>query len=548
VSGKTGVFLCNCGLSLSKAVGFERLQQQAATFEGIAFAGCLPDLCMKTGENAVAAAVKENGLDRLLFGACSVRTHGPLLRKAAERCGINPFLVEIVDLKGLAAGLPPAAVDEVVGDQLRMAAARAARSEALTPLALVPEKTFLVIGGGVAGVTAAAGTAASGIPTIIVEKGAALGGRAADLQVELPGAGFQAAEIKRQIEFLSKASNVTILLNSTVSKVSGGVGKYQVTVNGPAGARELAAGAILLATGNASLHPEGLYGLGSGDHVVTQEAFEKKLTGKLDGLRSVAFIQCAGARNEKIPYCSRACCMVALKQAIFLKRTYPQLDVHFLFRDLQVGGSGLTALIYHAPKWGVKFHRFEAAVPPVVTKGRVGVQDKLTGKAVEIAADLVVLAAPTIPGRESQALAATLGLPVDRFGFVAEPLMRARPVDHPDRGLFVAGNAHWPCNMMEAAKQGELAASRALKLLQGTVANSPAVAFVDRARCIACGLCERTCGYGAVKVVTTRDGMKAQVDYMGCKGCGTCVAGCPVFAIVNKNCTDEQIRAQIAAG
>ena len=546
MSGKIGVLLCNCGLALDKAVSFPRLQELAASLDGVGFAATVPDLCMKTGEIAVLKAVAAHGLDRLVMASCSVRTHGPMLRAMAARCGVNPFLVELVDLKGVAASTAAQAVDDMLADLLRMATARVGELEPLTRLAQVPERSFLVIGGGVAGVAAAAATAAAGIPTTVVEKTGALGGRAGRVTVELPGAGLSAAEVKRQVEALKAASCVTLLLNSTVTGVSGGVGRYVASVATPEGPVEVMAGAVLLATGNPTLPPAGLYGASAA--VISQDEFESRLSKPLSGVSSVAFIQCAGARCDSVPYCSRSCCMVALKQAIFVKRTYPATDVRFLFRDIQVGGSELTKLVYHAPKWGVKFHRFDPASPPIVAGGKVQVKDSLTNSLANFPADLVVLATPTTAGAETRKLGEQLGLAVDANGFVAEPLMRARPVDHPDRGVLVAGNAHWPCNMKEAVKQGQMAASRVMQCMEKPVANHPAVAFVDKAKCIACGLCERTCGSEAIRVVTTRDGMKAQVDYGACKGCGTCVGGCPVFAITAKHYTDKQVRAQVAAG
>jgi len=366
--------------------------------------------------------------------------------------------------------------------------------------------------------------------------------------VEFPESGLPAREILDQAEKLRALPHVSVMTDTKVESVTGDWGRWSVSVFGPAGRNTIKAGAVIVATGSSTTEVPGLYGLGRLQRVMTQAAFEQVVSGGAGADRKFVFIQCAGGRTAERPYCSRTCCMVGIKQAGFIARCVPDAQVHFLFRDIQVGGSNLASILYHAAHWGVRFVRFAAENPPVVGDAAVAVNDVLSGRQLVLPYDTVVLACPTVPAEGTASVCAGLPFSPDKYGFLAEPLMRARPLDHPDRSVFVAGAAHWPCTMQEAAQQGAQAASRALHMLERPGTNHPAVARVAPETCMACGLCQEACGFGAVKVTKGPDGLKAVVDPMACKGCGTCVGGCPVHAISHTHWTCEQLRAQMAAG
>ncbi|MBM4356332.1 MAG: CoB--CoM heterodisulfide reductase iron-sulfur subunit A family protein, partial [Deltaproteobacteria bacterium] len=469
MSQKIAVLLCNCGLTLDKRVDFEALKAHAAALDGVAAVEIVPALCMLPGQDAIARVVQESGATAIVAVSCSPRTHGHRIHDAARAAGVNRYLVEIVDLKGVLLSTGGGNDLSRVRDHVAMAVARTRLLEPLEPLVEPIEKSLVVIGGGVAGIAAAYVAANAGLRTYVVENGPRIGGRGLKLKVELGHAPLPASELAEWTKFITMSPKVSVLTGSKVTRLSGTAGRYTVTVQGPVQERDIVAGTVILASGASQSEAGGLYGLGTSSKVITQSAFEEKLpTGLPAGVKNLVFIQCAGSRDEKsVPYCSRTCCMVAMKQAAYVRKTWPEANVTVLFRDLQTGGVGtpLVKLLYHAPGFGIGFARFDPANPPVVGADAVEVKDLLTGESKRIPYDLAVLATPTVPAGGTVALAEMLGFDVDRFGFAAEPLMRARPVDHPERGVFVVGSAHWPCTMREAAQQGIEAASRAVHMI-----------------------------------------------------------------------------------
>ncbi len=546
---KTGLFLCNCGFELNEFVSFGELEESLSKLPHVEHVQTLPDLCMKPGKMAVAEAVEAKNLDRVLCLACSVRTHSSMLADSCEAAGIDRNLVEFVDLKAVCAtsGGDKGNALTKVREQGAMATARLNELEVPETIEYEPLKSVAVIGGGVAGLSAAWMTSLSQVATTVIEKSRQLGGRASTMKVEFPALGVPLEEIARQAKDLGEDEQSRILLESTVKSVSGQAGNYKLLLDTPEGETEVEAGAIILATGSQAADATGLYGLGDLENVVSQEDFDRTVEISPD-MKNIVFVQCAGSRDENRPYCSRACCLVALKQASFIKKNHPDINVHFVFRDIQTGGTNLRKLIYHGVKWGMEFHQFDKNRLPLVEDGNLSFFDQLRGEETSLSFDKLVVAPGSIARGENAILAEQLKLARDDYGFIIDTLTRAKPQDHPMRGVFVVGGAHWPCNMQEASNQGAMAASEALRLIQNKQVNNPAVSSVDQNKCIACRLCFESCGMSAIEMQSTEDGMKAFVDPRICNGCGTCAAACPVFAIRPLQYEDNTISAQLAAG
>lgn len=319
-------------------------------------------------------------------------------------------------------------------------------------------------------------------------------------------------------------------------------------------------GAIIVATGWQSFDParKEEYGYGRYRDVISALQVERLLnaagptggevvrpsTGEV--AKSVAFLQCVGSRDETVgnAYCSRVCCMYALKNAQLIKEKYPETEVSIHYIDLRAGGEGYEEFYMRAQRLGINFIRGRVSeVEEVDGVLRVNYEDTLLGGFRSRPYDLVVLSAGLEPNKDADVVGTLLGLAKRPDGFfeIAHPKMR--PVEAHIEGVFIAGCASGPKEIQVSIAQGEAAAAKAMRLLlRGELALDPVVAMVDQEKCIGCQLCVETCPSKAISVDKT-----AFVDEASCKGCGTCAAACPVDAIDMTLFSDEQILAQIRA-
>ena len=319
-------------------------------------------------------------------------------------------------------------------------------------------------------------------------------------------------------------------------------------------------GAIIVATGwqpfDASRKEE--FGYGRYRDVITGLQMERLLNvaGPTGGeivkpsnsevAKSIAFIQCVGSRDATVgnPYCSRVCCMYALKNAQLAKEKYPDANIAIHYIDLRAGGEGYEEFYQRAQKLGIKFIRGRVSeVEEVDGELYLNYEDTLLGKFQRKHYDLVCLSAGLEANRDADVVGNLLGLSKRPDGFfeIAHPKMR--PVEAHIDGVFIAGCASGPKEIQVSIAQGEAAAAKAMRLvLRGELTLDPVTAIVDTDKCIGCKLCVEICPSKAISVEKT-----AYVDEAACKGCGTCAAACPVDAINMRLFSDEQIVSQIRA-
>ncbi|MBN1547137.1 MAG: CoB--CoM heterodisulfide reductase iron-sulfur subunit A family protein, partial [Syntrophaceae bacterium] len=271
--------------------------------------------------------------------------------------------------------------------------------------------------------------------------------------------------------------------------------------------------------------------------------------------QTLVMIQCVGCRNEERNYCSRVCCSESIKNALKLKEKNPEMDIYILFRDIRTYGL-LEDYYREASEKGVKFVRYEPEEKPEVKateeEGRpllkVTVPDYILGKKVAIDADIVCLAAAVVPPEGNKEISQQFKVALGPGQFFREAHMKLRPVEFATDGVFLCGIAHYPKHIPEAINQAYGAAGRVLTLLsRDTVTVSGAVCEVDEKRCMGCGACIEACTYGAIEFRKTKQGQKAVVNPVICKGDGMCNARCPTKAIVLRHFNDEQIDCQIDA-
>lgn len=330
-------------------------------------------------------------------------------------------------------------------------------------------------------------------------------------------------------------------------------------------------GAIVVATGYrlVASEPARDCGYGVDPDVVDGLEFERLLSasgptaGEIrrpsDGKvpRDVVFIQCVGSRDPAhgVPYCSKICCMYTAKHVLLLKHKLHDVRATVFFMDVRAGGKGYEEFVQRvAQEERVLYLRGQ--VSQVVRRnGRLMVHgvDTLSGQAVQLPADMVVLALPTAPER-SEELAATLRIPADAHGFFQELHPKLRPVETLTAGIYLAGAAQAPKDIPEAVCQASAAASKTLELLSHPVLQrDPTTAVVHDANCTGCFECLQVCAYGAIErnEITDREDrvvrIVARINPAVCEGCGVCTVTCRNGNIDLQGCTDEQIFAQLGA-
>jgi heterodisulfide reductase subunit A len=271
---------------------------------------------------------------------------------------------------------------------------------------------------------------------------------------------------------------------------------------------------------------------------------------------SLVMIQCVGCREPERDYCSRVCCSEAVKNALALRETNPEMGIYILFRDMRTYGFAEDHY-REASERGVRFVRYDPAEKPQVSPGtsdegrpvlKVSLPDPVLAQRLELDADLLVLSAAVVPASGTTEIVRQFKVATNPDGFYQEAHVKLRPLDFAADGVFLCGTAHYPKHISETIAQACGAAGRAATLLsQDTVKASGAVCEVVENDCIACGACIEACTYGAIEWCETPEGRKARVIPVLCKGDGLCCAKCPTEAIFLKHFTDEEINAQIDA-
>jgi heterodisulfide reductase subunit A len=317
-------------------------------------------------------------------------------------------------------------------------------------------------------------------------------------------------------------------------------------------------GAIVVATGwqpyDLSLLLE--YGGGTIPDVIDALAFEKMLApgaevrrpsdGKAP--REVVFVQCAGSRDRAcgVPYCSKVCCMAVAKSAMLYKERVPGGQAYVFYTDIRSAGKGYDEYVQRAmADYGTVYLR--GKVSKVFQQGdkvTVWGEDTLSGQAVEIAADLVVLATPMLPNRGAVELSQRLHISADANGFFNEAHPKLRPVETLTAGIFLAGASQGPKDIPETVAQAGAAAAKVLQLFShDQMSASPAVATVIEELCAACGACVRACPYSARQIHPVWN--IATVNAALCQSCGACVTACPNKASQVRNWRPEQVMGMV---
>ena len=550
---RIGVFICHCGSNIAGYLGMEEISDYAEKLPNVVFVQRNLYTCSEGGVNEIKNAIKEKDLNRVVVASCTPRTHEPLFRSSCAEAGLNPYLFELVNIRDQCSWVhmkegKDATVKAM--DQIRMGIARAALLEPQDPIMSGVQARALVLGGGIAGMTAALSLADRGYEVVLVEKEERLGGMLNRLN-KLGPTMMKAVDLaKEKIRNVIDHPNINVFTKSKVINVEGFIGKYSIDIETQATVTNIDIGVIIVATGGELFVPEGLHGY-DGRRVVTQLDMEALLkAGLAQDIKNVVMIQCVGSRNEDRSYCSRICCQTAVKNAMLIKEQLPSARVTILYRDMQMYGVENEEMFRDSKAKGVRYINYDPEQPPEVEPLLVRVYHSLLGREMELAADLVVLSTPLISHEDSTEISQVLRVPLDQSGFFLEGHVKLRPLDFATDGIFLCGSARFPANIREAVAQGLGAASRAsIPLAKGSVVVEPTISVLaNEDACIACGLCVAVCPYGALEIRETEKGLKVHVIDVACKGCGCCAAACPQRALDINHFLDRQIIAAIEAG
>ncbi|MBA3013850.1 MAG: FAD-dependent oxidoreductase [Proteobacteria bacterium] len=554
---RIGVFVCHCGTNIGGVVSVPDVAAYARTLPHVVYATNNLYSCSQDTQQQLVDIIRAQRLNRIVVAACTPRTHEPLFQATMREAGLNRALFEMANIRDQCSWVhmhePQQATDKA-RDLVRMAVAKAAFLRPLAEHKLPVTPSALVVGGGLAGMTAALTIAGQGYETTLVERGEHLGGQALRLDRDrfdgIPAQ--QVGELIRQVE---QHPQITVLRQASVASVSGYVGNFTTTVSTCDSSQVINHGVAVLATGGKPYQPH-QYLHGASNRVVTQLELEQRLASAQPlpaKSKQIVMIQCVGSRGDDLSYCSRVCCGQALKNSLRLKKMRPELGIIVFYRDMRA--YGFMEDDYRAAReQGVLFIRYTPERPPQVTPGRgkssplnVTGYDPLLGEEITFNADLLVLSVGIVP-ENTRDLALMLKVPVTAENFYLEAHVKLRPVDLPVDGVFTCGLAHSPQSMAESIAQAQAAAGRACQpLARGYIAPEPIVSSVDQEKCIGCGACQTFCPYKAIEIFKVDNRKKARTITASCKGCGVCSARCPTMAIDMGRFTLDSIMAQIGA-
>ncbi len=549
---RIGVFICHCGTNIASVVDVEAVTEYARTLPGVVYAEHPLYTCSQDSQERMRGIIEEHRLNRVVTSACSPTTHEPLFQSTLQQAGLNKYFFDMANIRDQCSWVhpnEPGLATEKAKRLTRMAVANATAGEALDELEFTVDSRLLIVGGGVAGMTAAIEAARQGFGVYLVERDAQLGGQLINLQRSADGRKF-ADFLASLAEKIAADERIRVFTSSEVVEQSGFVGSFETEIVMPSGAtRTLKHGAILVATGADEYRPE-IHGLDMLDSVLTQTDFGAALENGSLADRShghVVMLQCAGSRDEEhLPYCSRICCNHAVKNGLRFKEMFPKARVDVLYRDMRC--YGLAETDYRAARQtGINFIRFDPETNPVMINADesgidISVTDPSIRLPVRLHPDLLVLSTGMKP-RETEELASMLRVPRNKAGFFIEAHAKLRPVDLPSEGLFMAGTAHGPKSSTETIAQAQAAVARVATLLsKNSLKMSGIVSKVDPTNCAVCLTCVRACPYG---VPFINDQHSAEINPALCQGCGICVAECPAKTISMGRYDDRNIRAKI---
>jgi heterodisulfide reductase subunit A len=567
---RIGVYICMCGTNIAKIVDVEAVANFAAGLPNVVLAKTYKYMCSNPGQEMIIQDIKENHLNRVVVAACSPNMHERTFRNALRSAGLNQYLFEMANIREQCSWVhkDPVEATEKARDLVHAAVCRVAYHEELESMSVAMCPNVLVIGGGIAGMTAALELADAGNNVYLVEKANHLGGNLARVDLTAPYLYSARDLLTERITRIMTNKNVQVHFGSKLTNLTGYIGNFKATIqkiNGEPGKTgkpvDVEIGNVIVCTGFKEFDASRIvhYGYGKLPNVITSFELEKMIrAGRIETKEGkipkyVAIIHCVGSRSQEFhTYCSRVCCMTALKYAHEIKSANPECYISDIYIDMHAFGKGHEDFYRQSSAAKTLFLMYEKEDRPVIHKASgkddcemlIEVNEKLSGELIEIPADLVVLMVGMEAREDSHEMARIVNISQDKEGWFIESHPKLEPVATTTDGIFIAGTCVAPKDIPDTVAQARAAAARILaRIAKGRIEVDAVYSEVNGDLCSGCRFCNQLCPYSAIEF----DEEKKQSHIISalCKGCGVCVAACPSSAIKGRHFTDQQILAQV---
>jgi len=569
---RIGVYICWCGTNIAKVVDVEDVARYAATLPNVVLAKSYKYMCSNPGQEMIVQDIREHKLDRVVVAACSPNMHERTFRGALRSAGLNQYLFEMANIREQCSWVHTdhAEATEKAKALVRAAVARVALHEPLENMSVDMCPNSLVIGGGITGMTAALELADSGYIVYLVEKEDHLGGNLARVDLTAPYLYSARDLITEKIARIKDNRKVIVYLESKVTEVTGFIGNFKATIqsfdnkfNYPGRKVNVKIGNVVVCTGYKEFDASRIvhYGYGKLPNVITSFELEKMIrAGNIETKEGrkpkyVAIIHCVGSRSKEFhTYCSRVCCMTALKYASEIKSAHPDCYVSDIYVDMHAFGKGHEDFYRKSSEAKTLFLMYEKGDRPVIHKASpeddcemlIEVNEKLSGERIEIPADLVVLMVGMEAREDANEIARLVNISQDKDGWFIESHPKLEPVATTTDGIFIAGTCVAPKDIPDSVAQARAAAARILaRISQGMIEVDAVYSEVNEEMCSGCRFCSQLCPYSAIEF--NEEKKHSHIISALCKSCGVCVAACPSSAIKGRHFTDQQILAQVEA-
>lgn len=595
---KPGVYICS-GCGIGDCLDLDKLSAVATKEYKVEICKTHPFLCGEEGAQLITKDI-EDGVNTVIIAGCSPRVNYDVFAYSSS------IVLERVNLREhVVWSHPPQEEDTqmLAEDYLRMGIVKAEKVLPPEPYLEKIDKTILVVGGGIAGITSALEAAKAGYEVYLIEKNSSLGGGMAKLYKQYPKhppyRELEDTGIKARVKEVEENPRIKVFTGAEIEKIQGAPGMFDVSLKQNGNQTTLRIGSIVLATGFRPYDAEKLDHLGFGKYpdVITNLQMEElaqkgKLRCPSDGkeIQSVAFIQCAGQRDDNhLPYCSSVCCLTSLKQALYVREQNPDSKVYIFYKDMRTPA-----------QYEDFYRRVQEEEAVFLTKGEVRsisddggknlvveVENTLLGEKVGVKVDLVVLAIGMVPAtmpevgnraiaeagattaeaEEAVEYAPDSGfygapalhldyrqgpeLPTLRYGFPDSHFI-CFPYETRRTGIYAAGCIRQP---MDSVTSIEDATGAALKAIQCVELTSRGQTVHPRTwdktypdlfmqRCTQCKRCTEECPFG---MYNEDEKFNPLPNPTRCRGCAICMGSCPERIISFKDYSIDIISSMVKA-
>jgi len=587
---KLGVYICS-GCGIGECLDLDKLSGVATKEHTIQVCRTHPFLCGEEGTQLIRKDI-EDGVNTVIVAACSPRVNYDVFSYSPS------IVLERVNLREhVIWSHPPREEDTqmLAEDYLRMGITKAERVLPPEPYLEKIDKTILVVGGGITGMTSALEAAKAGYQVCLIEKRSALGGWMAKLHKQFPKhppyRELEDTGIEAKVKEVEENPRIKVFTGTEIEKIRGSPGMFDVSLNQNGNQTTLKIGSIVQATGFRPYDAQKLGHLGFGKYpdVITNFQMEElaqkgKIVRPSDGkeVKSVAFIQCAGSRDENhLPYCSSVCCLTSLKQALYVREQNPDSKAYLFYKDIRTPAQYEDFYRRVQEEEGVLLAKGEVQSISGDGGGNlvVEVEDALLGEKVEVKVDLVVLAVgmvpSTMPELEDRAVVEAAEEAVEYApdsGFYGAPNLHLAyrqgpelptlkyglpdshficfPYETRRTGIYAAGCARQP---MDSVTSIEDATGAALKAIQCVELTSRGQRVHPRTwdqtypelfmqRCTQCKRCTEECPFG---MYDEDEKFNPLPNPTRCRSCAICIGSCPERIISFKDYSIDIISSMI---